>query len=56
MVAVPEATPVSMPVLAPMPATPVLLLVHEPPETVAVSVVVLPAQIIVVPVIEAVAA
>jgi len=50
---VPVATPLTVPVEEPIVATPVLLLLHVPPDVVELSVVLLPAQMLVVPVIEA---
>ncbi len=48
----PAETPVTIPVLAPTVATPVLLLLHVPPLVALASVVVAPTQAAVVPVIE----
>ena len=53
MVITPEVTPVTMPDVAPMVATPVLLLVHVPPEVASVNVVVKPTHTFVVPPIAA---
>ena len=50
MVEVPTSAPVTMPVLEPMVALPLLLL-HVPPAGVEFKVVVVPAQIVVIPVI-----
>lgn len=49
MVAVPEETPVIIPVPDPAVATDVLLLLHDPPVVASVSLVVNPAQTIAVP-------
>jgi hypothetical protein len=51
IVAVPSETPTRTPVDEPIAATAVLLLVHTPPGVASLSVVVVPAQIVVVPVI-----
>jgi hypothetical protein len=53
MIDVPAPIPVTMPDAEPMVATPVLLLVHVPPPVVLLSVVIVPAQIPVAPVIAA---
>jgi hypothetical protein len=50
MVAVPAATPVTIPVLGPTVATPVDPELHVPPEVVLLNVEVLPVQIVDVPV------
>jgi hypothetical protein len=52
IVAVPDATPVTMPV-EPTVATEVLLLLHVPPEVASLSAAVMPGQMVVVPVIDA---
>jgi hypothetical protein len=51
MVDVPEATPPTTPVPEPTVATPVLLLLHEPPPVLLVSVVLLPTHMLVEPAI-----
>jgi hypothetical protein len=53
MVAVPAATPVTIPVVEPTVAMPVAVLVHTPPGVVLLSVAVEPMQINAVPVIAA---
>ena len=53
MVTTPEVTPVTIPDVEPMVATPVLLLVHVPPEVASVNVVVKPTHTFVVPPIAA---
>jgi len=50
---VPAVTPVTTPLLVPMVATVVLLLLHEPPAVASLSVVVRPEQTLAVPVMEA---
>jgi len=49
MVEVPDVTPLTTPVVEPMVATEVLVLLHVPPDVPSVNVVVLPAQTEVVP-------
>jgi hypothetical protein len=53
MIAVPEVTPETIPVVDPTVATAILLLIHKPPPTVLPSVVVLRTHTLVVPVIVA---
>jgi len=53
MAVVPASTPVIIPLLVPMVATVVLLLVHEPPDVALLSVVVRPTHTLVVPEIAA---
>ena len=53
IIAVPAATPLTTPVVEPMVAIPVLLLLHVPPDVMSLSVVELPTQTLVVPVMGA---